>query len=182
MSTRRLACADVEQARLNQEIARQGFLPGPAFLASSKPFNAPLGGLIVHYTVLACDCYSTFQGGLFIHIRGRRLPRPGCRIGNIGRVIVAQVQRTRSKATFQSLEARRSVASSPECRAASSPFLSTGRWAENNGNMVRNLCCSRYTFHCVWTCILVCLVSIDPETEGLSDRGGSTRARRWYDY
>ncbi|KAL1845088.1 hypothetical protein VTK73DRAFT_1155 [Phialemonium thermophilum] len=36
-------------ARLNQEIARQGFLPFPEFLASSKPFNAPLGGLLVHY-------------------------------------------------------------------------------------------------------------------------------------
>ncbi|KAF3050954.1 hypothetical protein E8E11_009956 [Didymella keratinophila] len=36
-------------ARLNQEIARQGFLPWPELLASSKPFNAPLGGLIVHY-------------------------------------------------------------------------------------------------------------------------------------
>lgn len=36
-------------ARLNQEIARQGFLPYPKLLASSKPFNAPLGGLIVHY-------------------------------------------------------------------------------------------------------------------------------------
>ncbi|KAF2994255.1 hypothetical protein E8E13_001526 [Curvularia kusanoi] len=36
-------------ARLNQEIARQGFLPYPELLASSKPFNAPLGGLIVHY-------------------------------------------------------------------------------------------------------------------------------------
>ncbi|KAF2819505.1 hypothetical protein CC86DRAFT_449888 [Ophiobolus disseminans] len=36
-------------ARLNQEIARQGFLPFPSILASSKPFNAPLGGLIVHY-------------------------------------------------------------------------------------------------------------------------------------
>jgi amino acid transporter len=34
---------------LNQEIARQGFLPYPEILASSKPFNAPLGGLIVHY-------------------------------------------------------------------------------------------------------------------------------------
>jgi amino acid transporter len=37
------------QARLNQEIARQGFLPYPELLASSKPFGAPLGGLIVHY-------------------------------------------------------------------------------------------------------------------------------------
>lgn len=37
------------QARLNQEIARQGFLPFSNLLASSKPFNAPLGGLIVHY-------------------------------------------------------------------------------------------------------------------------------------
>ncbi|KAJ9157761.1 Methionine permease [Pleurostoma richardsiae] len=36
-------------ARLNQEIARQGFLPYADFLASSKPFNAPMGGLIVHY-------------------------------------------------------------------------------------------------------------------------------------
>ncbi|UPX09912.1 low-affinity methionine permease [Ascochyta rabiei] len=36
-------------ARLNQEIARQGFLPFPDLLASSKPFNAPLGGLVVHY-------------------------------------------------------------------------------------------------------------------------------------
>ncbi|KAF2682293.1 hypothetical protein K458DRAFT_444352 [Lentithecium fluviatile CBS 122367] len=36
-------------ARLNQEIARQGFLPFSKFLASSKPFNAPMGGLIVHY-------------------------------------------------------------------------------------------------------------------------------------
>ncbi|KAF2848300.1 hypothetical protein T440DRAFT_537041 [Plenodomus tracheiphilus IPT5] len=36
-------------ARLNQEVARQGFLPFPDLLASSKPFGAPLGGLIVHY-------------------------------------------------------------------------------------------------------------------------------------
>ncbi|OTA97592.1 hypothetical protein M434DRAFT_18984 [Hypoxylon sp. CO27-5] len=36
-------------ARLNQEIARAGFLPFSRLLSSSKPFNAPLGGLIVHY-------------------------------------------------------------------------------------------------------------------------------------
>ncbi|KAK3377441.1 amino acid permease-domain-containing protein [Podospora didyma] len=36
-------------ARLNQEIARQGFLPFGDFLSSSRPFGAPLGGLIVHY-------------------------------------------------------------------------------------------------------------------------------------
>jgi len=36
-------------ARLNQEIARQGFLPFSKVLSSSRPFNAPLGGLIVHY-------------------------------------------------------------------------------------------------------------------------------------
>lgn len=34
---------------MNQEIARQGFLPFSKYLSSSKPFNAPLGGLIVHY-------------------------------------------------------------------------------------------------------------------------------------
>ena len=37
------------QARLNQEIARQGFLPYASVLASSKPYGAPMGGLIVHY-------------------------------------------------------------------------------------------------------------------------------------
>ncbi|KAF2495407.1 putative methionine permease [Lophium mytilinum] len=36
-------------ARVNQEIARQGFLPYASILASSRPFNAPLGGLLVHY-------------------------------------------------------------------------------------------------------------------------------------
>lgn len=41
--------ANLDKARLNQEIARQGFLPFPKLLASSKPFNAPLGALIVHY-------------------------------------------------------------------------------------------------------------------------------------
>jgi amino acid transporter len=37
------------KARLNQEIARQGFLPFASILASSKPFGAPLGGLVVHF-------------------------------------------------------------------------------------------------------------------------------------
>ena len=37
------------QARVNQEIARQGFLPYAKYLSSSYPFNAPLGGLLVHY-------------------------------------------------------------------------------------------------------------------------------------
>ncbi|KAL1598002.1 low-affinity methionine permease [Paraconiothyrium brasiliense] len=36
-------------ARLNQEIARQGFLPFSKAIASTKPFNAPMGALIVHY-------------------------------------------------------------------------------------------------------------------------------------
>ncbi|CAD6563808.1 MAG: hypothetical protein ASARMPREDX12_000070 [Alectoria sarmentosa] len=36
-------------ARVNQEVARQGFLPFAKFISSSYPFNAPLGGLIVHY-------------------------------------------------------------------------------------------------------------------------------------
>ncbi|EAU36820.1 conserved hypothetical protein [Aspergillus terreus NIH2624] len=39
----------LEQARVNQEIARQGFLPWPRILSSSAPFGAPLGGLLVHY-------------------------------------------------------------------------------------------------------------------------------------
>ena len=34
---------------MNQEVARQGFLPFSRLLASSRPFNAPLGGLIVHF-------------------------------------------------------------------------------------------------------------------------------------
>ncbi|KAG8533895.1 uncharacterized protein KY384_001636 [Bacidia gigantensis] len=36
-------------ARVNQEIARQGFLPFAEYLSSSYPFGAPLGGLVVHY-------------------------------------------------------------------------------------------------------------------------------------
>ncbi|KAL7799254.1 amino acid permease domain-containing protein [Trichoderma ceciliae] len=36
-------------ARLKQEIARQGFLPFSEILASTKPFNSPLGGLIVNF-------------------------------------------------------------------------------------------------------------------------------------
>ncbi|KAJ5105810.1 methionine permease [Penicillium alfredii] len=36
-------------ARVNQEIARQGFLPWQQALSSSRPFGTPLGGLIVHY-------------------------------------------------------------------------------------------------------------------------------------
>ncbi|ESZ90873.1 methionine permease [Sclerotinia borealis F-4128] len=36
-------------ARVNQEIARQGFLPYSKYFSSSAPFGAPLGGLIVHY-------------------------------------------------------------------------------------------------------------------------------------
>ncbi|KAF3480973.1 methionine permease [Arthroderma uncinatum] len=35
-------------ARVNQEIARQGFLPFSRYLSSSQPFNTPLGGIIVH--------------------------------------------------------------------------------------------------------------------------------------
>lgn len=34
---------------MNQEIARQGFLPWSRLLSSSRPFHTPLGGLIVHY-------------------------------------------------------------------------------------------------------------------------------------
>ncbi|KAH6605797.1 hypothetical protein Trco_004950 [Trichoderma cornu-damae] len=37
------------QARLKQEIARQGFLPFSEILASTKPFNSPLGGLVVNF-------------------------------------------------------------------------------------------------------------------------------------
>ncbi|OHW96965.1 methionine permease, partial [Colletotrichum incanum] len=36
-------------ARTKQEIARQGFLPFSHILSSTRPFNSPLGGLLVHY-------------------------------------------------------------------------------------------------------------------------------------
>ena len=39
----------MEQARIVQEIARQGFLPFSQFISSSKPFGAPMGALITHY-------------------------------------------------------------------------------------------------------------------------------------
>ncbi|CAI6090821.1 unnamed protein product [Clonostachys chloroleuca] len=37
------------QARLKQEIARQGFLPYSHLLSSTKPFGSPLGGFVVHF-------------------------------------------------------------------------------------------------------------------------------------
>lgn len=39
----------VGQARVNQEIARRGLLPYTRLISSSRPFGAPLGGLIVVY-------------------------------------------------------------------------------------------------------------------------------------
>ncbi|KAJ5589139.1 amino acid transporter [Penicillium hordei] len=42
----------IAQSRLNQEIARQGFLP--RIFASSRPCNAPLGGVIVNLVPSAC--------------------------------------------------------------------------------------------------------------------------------
>ncbi|KAF2664990.1 amino acid transporter [Microthyrium microscopicum] len=36
-------------ARVIQEIARQGVLPLPHFISSSRPFNAPMGALVTHY-------------------------------------------------------------------------------------------------------------------------------------
>lgn len=41
--------SDIEQARVVQEIARQGFLPLANFISSSRPFGAPMGDLITHY-------------------------------------------------------------------------------------------------------------------------------------
>ncbi|KAM0282159.1 hypothetical protein ACHAQH_003199 [Verticillium albo-atrum] len=37
------------QARLKQEIARQGFLPFSDILSTTRPFNSPIGGLAVHF-------------------------------------------------------------------------------------------------------------------------------------
>ena len=37
------------QARVIQEIARQGFLPFSRMISSSKPFHSPMGALITHY-------------------------------------------------------------------------------------------------------------------------------------
>ena len=39
----------VLQARLKQEIARQGFLPFSEALSTTKPFGSPIGGFIVHF-------------------------------------------------------------------------------------------------------------------------------------
>lgn len=34
--------------RLNQEVARAGFVPAASLVASTRPFGAPLGGLVLH--------------------------------------------------------------------------------------------------------------------------------------
>lgn len=49
MAQKRISAKSLSKARVNQEVARQGFLPFASLLASSRPFNAPMGGLIVHY-------------------------------------------------------------------------------------------------------------------------------------
>ncbi|RFN44893.1 hypothetical protein FIE12Z_10874 [Fusarium flagelliforme] len=36
-------------ARTKQEIARQGFIPYSSILSSSRPFNSPMGGFVIHY-------------------------------------------------------------------------------------------------------------------------------------
>ncbi|KAI5845099.1 putative methionine permease [Morchella snyderi] len=43
-----LFVAIYSESRINQEIARQGFFPYASIVASNRPFNSPLGGLIVH--------------------------------------------------------------------------------------------------------------------------------------
>ncbi|KAJ5561001.1 Amino acid/polyamine transporter I, partial [Penicillium sp. DV-2018c] len=52
-------------ARVNQEIARQGFLPFQNLLSSSKPFGSPLGGLIVHYIPSALVIALPPQGDVY---------------------------------------------------------------------------------------------------------------------
>ncbi|KXG48033.1 Amino acid/polyamine transporter I [Penicillium griseofulvum] len=52
-------------ARVNQEIARQGFLPWQSVLSSSRPFGTPLGGLIVHYIPSALVLALPPQGDVY---------------------------------------------------------------------------------------------------------------------
>ena len=40
------------QARTKQEIARQGFIPYSSILSSSRPFDSPMGGFVIHYIPL----------------------------------------------------------------------------------------------------------------------------------
>ncbi|KAJ5991065.1 hypothetical protein N7522_011272 [Penicillium canescens] len=52
-------------ARVNQEIARQGFLPWQNALSSTRPFGTPLGGLIVHYIPSALVISLPPQGDVY---------------------------------------------------------------------------------------------------------------------
>ncbi|KAJ5776177.1 uncharacterized protein N7511_001188 [Penicillium nucicola] len=52
-------------ARVNQEIARQGFLPWQNVLSSTRPFGTPLGGLIVHYIPSALVIALPPQGDVY---------------------------------------------------------------------------------------------------------------------
>ena len=56
------------QARVNQEIARQGFLPWSKTLASSRPFDTPLGGLVVHYVPSLLVIFLPPQGDVYSFI------------------------------------------------------------------------------------------------------------------
>lgn len=48
-SLQRISQADPFQARLKQEIARQGFLPFSGTLSTTRPFGSPIGGFAVHF-------------------------------------------------------------------------------------------------------------------------------------
>ncbi|KAH8691378.1 putative methionine permease [Talaromyces proteolyticus] len=52
-------------ARVNQEVARQGFLPFARTISSSKPFNSPLWGLVVHYVPSFLVITIPPQGGIY---------------------------------------------------------------------------------------------------------------------
>lgn len=50
---------------MNQEVARQGFLPFSKTFSSSKPFNSPLWGLIIHYIPSVLVLVLPSQGAVY---------------------------------------------------------------------------------------------------------------------
>jgi amino acid transporter len=50
---------------VNQEVARQGFLPFAKTIASSKPYNSPFWGLIIHYVPSVLVITLPSQGAVY---------------------------------------------------------------------------------------------------------------------
>ncbi|KAF9446624.1 APC amino acid permease [Macrolepiota fuliginosa MF-IS2] len=63
-----LLAGQFAQGRVIQELGREGTLPYSSFFASNKPFNAPLPGLFLQYTISTTFLLATPPGDAYIFL------------------------------------------------------------------------------------------------------------------